>query len=142
MSRVIVSPIARPRDAHERSTRIGGGGEDHPHEEEGQDRLDRHAGSSADAGAERRDAEVDAVHLPLRQEPGQRKGCQHGRDELREPVGRRQLGLDPPRDEEAKGHGRVEVAAGDVAHGGGHDGDHQPVGQPDRGQIMAARRDD
>jgi hypothetical protein len=60
-------PNREPGDHGEGATRIGSGREDHPDEEEGEHGLDHDPGPCTDATSEGGDAEVDRVHLALRE---------------------------------------------------------------------------
>ena len=142
MSSVIVKPIASPAIAGKTPRGSAAHGEDHPDQEESQDGLDHDSPAGADSRSERRRAEVDGIDSRLRKHGAQQERGEDGRDDLREPVGRREHGLDPPRDEEAERDRRVEVPAGDVADRRGHHADHEAVRERDRGQIGPVRGDD
>jgi hypothetical protein len=136
MSSEIVKPIARP--AIDRNVpRISGGREDHPGQEERQEELDHETLPRSDPAAEQRRAELRRVDGAVRQHPRQKQGGQGAGEELRSPVDRGQHRLDSSGDEEAERDRRVEVAAGDMADGRGHHGDHEPVRERDCGEVAA-----
>jgi hypothetical protein len=125
------------RDRPERATRISGGREDQPDQEERQEELDHGTLPRSDPAAEQRRAELRRVDGAVRQHPRQKQGGQGAGEELRSPVDRGQHRLDSSGDEEAERDRRVEVAAGDMADGRGHHGDHEPVRERDCGEVAA-----
>ena len=83
--------------------------------------------AGADAGAERRDAEVPGGLRGGRQHPLEEQRGERRAAELDEPVPEREHRGDPPRDEEAERHRRVEVTARDEADRRDHHGDDETV---------------
>ena len=81
---MIVRPIARPAIDLNVPRGIGGGGEDDPDEEEGEDRLDDQGGLGLEAGPDRRRAQISLE--VAREDPLQERCGGGGAAELHEPV--------------------------------------------------------
>ena len=111
------------------SAGMHGGSEDDDHQEEGHEPLEDHPRHGAHAGREGGRTQVgfgrSSIDGPEEERP------QRGADELRDPVGDSAAEADPAPRQHPHGHGRIEVATGDVSERVDHDQDREPVSHGD-----------
>src|SRR6056297_1855912 len=131
------------RDRREAGRRLGRGrAEDDDQEPGGQDHFDQQCRHQSVA-ARRKRAEPVGGEAPGR--PARRTGCDgveedrgdEPADDLRDPVERHLGPGEAAADREAERHGRVEVAAGDVADRVGHRQDREAEGERDAHEADA-----
>lgn len=110
---------------------VNGGGEENEDEEERHHAFEEHAVQAREIRRERGSDGAESFGAPagIGDDDDERIGGGDGAEKLRDPIEQSLHGAETAADPEADGDGGIQMAAGNVSHGGDHDADGEAVGE-------------